>query len=181
MHYLKLDNTIIIGYLEGEKLDDSYIEVTQAEYQKAFKYIEYNPQTKEFSKLKEMFKDNLQIRKEEKIEESKQLLKKWLEDNPLESSVTGKKAFYTVTEEKQVLLTQNLMLAQLTQASTTTWNCQGNICEEWSVEDLSKLAAEIEAYVRPKIKKQQEYEVQINECTTVEEVEKIEIIYETTI
>ena len=117
--------------------------------------------------------------KERKIKESKELLAIWLANNPLVSKVHGQEATYTVTAEKQSLLTQNILLAQLKQSTTTTWNCQGGVCEEWTIEELSQLALEIEAYIRPRIKKQQHYEVEINACTTVEEVEAIEIEYDT--
>ena len=117
--------------------------------------------------------------KEQKIKESKELLAIWLANNPLVSKVHGQEATYTVTAEKQSLLTQNILLAHLKQVTTTTWNYQGGVCEEWTVQELSQLAFEIEAYIRPRIKKQQRYEVQINACTTVEEVETIEIQYET--
>lgn len=118
--------------------------------------------------------------KEQMIQQSKELLAIWLINNPLVSSVHGGvEATYTVTEEKQSLLTQNLLIAQLKQSSTTTWNCQGGVCEEWTVQELSQLALEIESYVKPRIKKQQTYEVQINLCTTIEEVEAVEIEYET--
>ena len=179
MYYFKLENMKIVGFLEGVALDDTYTEVSMEEYNKGFKYECFNPKTREFSKLRETFNSNLQLKQEAKIEESKQLLKKWLQDNPLESNVTGKKALYTVTEEKQSLLTQTLLLAQLKQTSTTTWNAQGKVGEEWTVTELSQLALEIEAYVRPRIKKQQTYEVQINNCSTVEEIEQIVIEYDT--
>ena len=179
MYYLKVKDNVIIGYLQGEPLDDTYIKVTEEEYDKAFLYKYFNSKTREFSCLKEQFNENLQIVKESKIEESKQLLKKWLQDNPLESDVTGKNELYTVTEEKQSLLTRNLMIAQLNGSNVTTWNSQGGICEEWEVNKLAQLALEIEEYVRPRIKKQQTYEVQINNCSTVEEVEQIVIEYDT--
>lgn len=118
--------------------------------------------------------------KKERVLESKTKLANWLEQHPLESGVhNNENAFYTVTQEKQMLLTQNILLAQVNQVSTTTWNCEGGVCEEWQVTELIKLAKEIEAYVRPRVKKQQTYEVQINVCTTVEEVEAIEIEYDT--
>ena len=180
-YFLRLNDNEIIGFLTGTPLDDTYIEVSQEEYEKAFKYKKFNPRTREFSELRDIFDGNLQLKKEEKIEQSKQILKKWLVEHPLETNVTGKKALYTVTEEKQALLTRNLMIAQLNGSNVTTWNSQGGICEEWEVNKLAQLALEIEEYVRPRIKKQQHYEVQINGCTNIEEVEGIEINYETTI
>lgn len=117
--------------------------------------------------------------KNNKIVESKQLLAKWLEGNPLFSKVHSPNGeYYTVTDEKQSLLSRNLMLAQLSQSATTTWNSTSNICEEWTIIELSQLALEIEAYVRPRIVKQQHYEVMINYCTTKEELDTITFDYE---
>lgn len=70
------------------------------------------------------------------------------------------------------------MLAQISQSETTTWNSTSDVCEEWTVEELSKLALEIELYVRPRITKQQHYEVTINSCTTKEELDAITFNYE---
>lgn len=122
--------------------------------------------------------------KEKKIEESKNSLSKWLQENPLKSTVhNGEEAYYNVTEEKQSLLNQAIMTAQLKISMgivpQPTWNSTSNICEAWTIEELSQLALEIEAYVKPRIKRQQEYEVQINNCSSKEEVEKIEFDYET--
>lgn len=180
MYYIKLnENNKIIGYMEGVKIDNSYIEVTKEEYQKAFIYEEYNQETKEFNILKEIFKSNLQLAKEEKIKTSKSMLSNWLEKNPLVSSVHGKEAIYSITEEKQNLLTRNLIFAKLNNLETTIWNAQGEVGEEWTIAELSQLALEIEEYIRPKITKQQEYEVQINNCSTIEEIDEIIIEYET--
>lgn len=70
------------------------------------------------------------------------------------------------------------MLAQLSQSESTTWNSTAEICEEWSVAELSQLALDIEEYVRPKITKQQRYEVEINACVTKEELDAIVFNYE---
>lgn len=160
------------------ELEEGYIELSENQYNLSNYYRKFNRKTKEFYDAIQT--DQLALLKQEKITKSKELLASWLESHPLNSKVhkdTGE--LYTITEEKQSLLTQNLMLAQLTQSQTTTWNCQGGICEEWQTVELVQLAMEIEAYVRPRIKKQQSYEVQINSCNTVEGVNMIEIEYDT--
>ena len=59
-----------------------------------------------------------------------------------------------------------------------TWNDTGNICEEWTFEELFTLSNEINNYVKPLIKKQQEIEVAIKNATTKEELNSIKIKYE---
>lgn len=121
--------------------------------------------------------------KKQKIQESKEQLATWLANNPMESEIHNPEGeFYTVTQEKQTQLTQLLMLYMVSvQAGgemQLTWNCTGGVCEEWTYEELSTLSFQIAGYVLPRVKKQQQYEVRINECTTEEEVNKIEISYE---
>lgn len=50
------------------------------------------------------------------------------------------------------------------------WNDVGNVCEDWTVEELTKLAMEIDIYVTPLVEKQQEYEKIIQRAKTVEEI-----------
>ncbi|MBE6070067.1 MAG: hypothetical protein E7211_20615 [Clostridium lundense] len=179
-YYLIIKDDVISGtcVTDVERTDINYVEVTYEEFYIAGRYKKYNPSTKEFA---EPYEETGIVKfKADKVLETKKLLATWLEQHPLESTVHNEEGeLYTVTEEKQSLLTQNLMLAQLTQSQITTWNCQGGICEEWATTKLVQLALEIEAYVRPRIKKQQAYEVQINSCSTVEEVAAIEIEYDT--
>lgn len=122
--------------------------------------------------------------KEKKIQESKEQLATWLANNPMESEIHNPEGeYYTVTQEKQAQLTQLLTLYSMAKQSGTemqlTWNASGGICEEWTYEQLSTLSFQIASYVLPRVKKQQQLEVQINECTTAEEVNEIEIEYDT--
>lgn len=121
--------------------------------------------------------------KQKKIVESKEMLAAWLADNPMFSEIHNPNGeYYTVTQEKQSQLTQLLTLYSMAKQAGTemqlTWNCTGGICEDWSYEELSTLSFQIASYVLPRVKKQQTYEVQINECNSEEEVEAIEISYE---
>ena len=121
--------------------------------------------------------------KKQKIQESKEQLATWLANNPMESEIHNPEGeYYTVTQEKQTQLTQLLMLytvsVQAGGEMQLTWNRTGGVCEEWTYEELSTLSFQIAGYVLPRVKKQQQYEVRINECTTAEEVNEIEIEYE---
>ena len=122
--------------------------------------------------------------KEKKIQESKEQLAIWLANNPMLSKIHNPDGeYYTVTQEKQAQLTQLLMLYSISvQAGgemQLTWNSTGGVCEEWTYEELSTLSFQIAGYVLPRVKMQQQYEVQINSCNTKEEVDQVEIEYDT--
>lgn len=127
--------------------------------------------------------DDLSSIKKELIKLSKSKLKEHLEENPLFSKVKYSEGrYYTVDTEHQSRIASQLLLYQ---ANTSlgldyqlTWNDAGNICEEWTFEELFTLSNEINNYVKPLIKKQQEIEVAIKNATTKEELNNIKIMYE---
>ena len=90
--------------------------------------------------------------------------------------------YYSVTSEKQALLTSNLSLYQLAVSNGQTfqlkWNTTGNECTEWEYEDLAALAMAIGTYVQPFVARQQELEIAIKACTTMKELDAIEINYD---
>lgn len=117
--------------------------------------------------------------KQEKIDMSKQLLADWLENNPM-LYTDGK--YYSVTSEKQALLNGNL--ASYERALNAgipyplKWNSTGEECVEWEYNDLLTLSLTIAEYVSTKVSKQQAIEIQINACTSVEELDAIIISYD---
>lgn len=122
---------------------------------------------------------DLDVLKDDKIEMSKTMLAEWLEDNPM-LYTDGK--YYSVTAEKQSLLNGNL--ASYERAKTVgveyglKWNSTGSECVSWDYTDLLTLSLTIAGYVAPKVSKQQEIELQIKACTTVDEVNEIVINYD---
>lgn len=114
-----------------------------------------------------------------KISESKTTLAEYLADHPLQWT-DGK--YYSVTSEKQALLTSNLSLYQLAvsngQSFTLKWNTTGDECTVWEYDDLAALALAIGTYVQPFVSHQQELEIDIKACTTMEELDAIEINYD---
>ena len=128
---------------------------------------------------KEELETELNSLKETKIAESKTALAEYLSCHPI-FWIDGK--YYSVTSEKQSLLTSNLALYQIAMTSgqpfKLTWNSTGDECVEWSYENLAALALSIGSYVKPFVSKQQDIEIQIKNCQTKQEVEKIEIKYE---
>lgn len=122
---------------------------------------------------------NIDEVKASKIAESKDKLAEWLEDNPM-LYTDGK--YYSVTAEKQSLLNGNL--ASYERAKTVNveyplkWNSTGSECTPWDYTDLLTLSLTIAGYVAPKVSKQQEIELQIKACTTVDELNEIVINYD---
>ena len=88
---------------------------------------------------------------------------------------------YSVTSEKQSLLTSNLALYQIALAAgqpfKLTWNTTGEECKEWTYENLAALALAIGTYVKPFVSQQQEIEVAIRKCTTDKEIDDVAIKY----
>lgn len=122
--------------------------------------------------------ETLEDYKAAKIANSKERLATYLEEHPL-TYTNGKQ--YSVTAEKQSLLTSALARHQIaTTAGVTTelkWNATGEECTVWAYADLAALALAIAAYVEPLVGQQQAAEVAINACTTIDEVKAITIAY----
>lgn len=122
--------------------------------------------------------------KNEKIVESKTLLAEYLSSHPLFSKAKYEEGrYYTVTEEKQRQLTSKMAMYNIYSQQSLSypllkWNDVGNICEDWTVEELTKLAMEIDAYVTPLVERQQSYEKTIQKAKTIEEVENITLSFE---
>lgn len=113
--------------------------------------------------------------KNEKIAESKTLLAEYLSSHPLFSKAKYEEGrYYTVTEEKQRQLTSKMAMYNIYSQQSLSypllkWNDVGNICEDWTVEELTKLAMEIDAYVTPLVEKQQAYEKMVQKVSNIEE------------
>lgn len=121
----------------------------------------------------------LESLKTSKISQSKIALSTFLSLHPIQWT-DGK--YYSVTSEKQALLTSNLALYQISTAAgqpfKLTWNSTGDECVEWTYDDLAALALAIGVYVKSFVSHQQELEIGIKACTTSAEVDAIEISYD---
>lgn len=145
-----------------------------------YKYIDGNVIEKTSEEIKSEYNlKMLGVFKISKIADSKNKLAEWLSSNPIQFT-DGK--LYSVTEEKQSLLNGNLAsYERATKAGIDyplKWNSTGDECTEWSYEDLLTLSLSIAAYVAPRVSAQQALEIQIKNCTTMEELDSIEIKYE---
>lgn len=117
-----------------------------------------------------------------KIQQSKDNLYMYLESNPITSMAhKGTPGIYSITQEKQNQLMAMIMMASNPATSgsyTPSWNETGKPCTyDWTLEELMRLAADIEAVVRPLISMQQKMEIQINNAVTTEEVMMIDLTF----
>jgi len=137
-------------------------------------YVEFSTES-----LEEIF----ETAKNVKITESKVLLSQYLETHPLKSDCHGKiEAEYNVTTEKQALMSSNYLSYTIAKAAgldpKLTWNASGQECEEWTEEEYIALLLQISQYVKPLVSLQQAYEVAINNCKSMEELDSINIVYD---
>ena len=132
-----------------------------------------------YSKNPDYAHNRLQLEKESRIVESKTKLAEWLSANPMLYTDGN---FYSVTEEKQTLLNNNLTSYERAEnagiAYPLKWNSTGAECTEWTYEELSSLSLAIAAYVAPKVAAQQAVELEIKACETMEQLEKVVIDYD---
>ena len=130
--------------------------------------------------LGEQQPETLETMKEKRIKLSKDNLAKYLEENPLLSTVKYEDGrYYNVTMEKQNLLLSNIstyqMSSQLGIPCPLTWNDTGEECELWTIEQLIQLSMEIRSYVAPLVSLQQYMEVNIKKCETNEELINVNV------
>lgn len=123
--------------------------------------------------------EEIEAHKTKRIQESKILLAKWLNDNPI-LYTDGK--YYSVTEEKQALLNGNLASYERAKSIGVEyplkWNSTGSSCLEWEYNDLLTLSLTIAAYVAPKVAIQQNIELDIKACETMDEIDAVVINYD---
>lgn len=122
--------------------------------------------------------DDLTSLKYELIKLSKTNLTKYLENNPLFSKVKYKEGrYYNVNIEHQLRITSQLFLYKNNEEYQIMWNDTGNIYEEWTYEELLSLSNEMNEYIRPLVKKQQEIELNIKNAENKETLLNIKIEY----
>lgn len=116
---------------------------------------------------------------ESRIAQSKEDLAAYLESHPI-TWTDGEQ--YSITAEKQAQLTSKIMAATmaqtLSQPYTLTWNSTGQVCREWTLQDLSALAFAIDARVTALVSYQQTQEVAMRNAARREELDAIVVDYE---
>ena len=127
----------------------------------------------------EISAERLEPLKENRIAQSKSDLQAYLSKNPLQWT-DGK--YYTITAEKQQQLTSKLLSATFAQQIGTEydlkWNDTKQVCEPWTLENLTALAFAIDARVTALVTYQQEKERLIRDAETLETLESIVVNYD---
>lgn len=122
----------------------------------------------------------LEAIKAERIQQSKADLAAYLESHPIQWT-DGER--YSITAEKQQQLTGKILSATLAQQTSTpytlTWNSTGQVCKEWTLEELGKLAFAIDARVTALVAYQQTQEVAMRDAESLEALAAIEVDYDT--
>ena len=123
--------------------------------------------------------DPLETAKAERIVQSKADLETYLAEHPLQWT-DGE--YYSITAEKQNQLTSKIMAATMAQTLSAdyilTWNSTGEVCKEWTLQDLSALAFAIDARVTKLVGYQQAQEVAMRNVETLDELNAIEVDYD---
>lgn len=117
--------------------------------------------------------------KVERISQSKTDLAAYLAAHPLQWT-DGE--YYAITAEKQQQLTSKIMSATMAQTMSAdyhlTWNSTGEVCKEWTLADLTALAFAIDARVTALVTYQQTQEVAMRSASTMEELDAVEVDYD---
>ena len=126
----------------------------------------------------------LQEYKEVRIEQSKTLLEKFLNDHPLISACKNNIfAPYTATTEKQNLFMNQCVTYYFNTVNhiedTLMWNERGKPCTVWTMEEALKFMNAMKAYTKPLVSAQQQYEVDILALPDKAAVEAYVIDYST--
>lgn len=120
--------------------------------------------------------------KQARIEQSKDLLNKYLDTHPLITAVKNNIfAPYNATVDKQNLFMAQFVLYYFnTNAGiedTMNWNEKGKPCTTWTMEECVNFANSMKAYTKPLVSAQQQIEVDILALTSKADVEAYEIDY----
>jgi hypothetical protein len=114
---------------------------------------------------------------------SKSNLENYFNSNPITSSCHQNiEKLYSISREKQTLLTQMIMMTQMAAqfgiVYQPSWNSTGEACTyDWTLNELRLLAFEVEQVVRPKVSAQQKMETEINAATTKDEILAIPVYF----
>ena len=114
-----------------------------------------------------------------RISQSKADLSSYLESHPL---LWTDGEYYSITAEKQQQLTSKLFSAYVKKSSgipyDLTWNSTGDVCKNWTIEELSPLAFAIEARVTALVSYQQHQEVAMRDAATLEALDAVVVDYD---
>lgn len=123
---------------------------------------------------------DLDAEKARRIQQSNDDLEDYLLAHPLQW-MDGE--YYAITQKKQNQLTSKISVAQakaqLGVPYELKWNTTGEVCVEWELADLMALAFAIDERVTKLVEYQQTKEIEIKNAGTIEELNAIEVDYDT--
>ena len=123
---------------------------------------------------------DLDAEKARRIQQSNDDLEAYLLAHPLQWT-DGE--YYAITQKKQNQLTSKINVAQakaqLGIPYELKWNTTGEVCVEWELADLMALAFAIDERVTKLVEYQQTKEIEIKNAGTIEELNAIEVDYDT--
>ena len=123
--------------------------------------------------------DTLSENKAARIQQSKTDLETYLSEHPIQWT-DGE--YYSITQEKQNQLTSKLAVAQAKATMGVPyelkWNTTAEVCIPWEISDLYALAFAIDGRVTALVTYQQEQEVAMRSAQTQEELDAIEVDYD---
>ena len=168
---------------EYEKILDKIIVDFNLEFARNWYNYKVDLDTKSIIKIEVDKNDPITIKilKEDLILKSKENLAKYLQTHPLKSYCHNKTegGYYNCTQEKQNalagLLLSHTIATNLGQEDVLTWNETEEICEVYTLEELSQLALEMKEYVKPLVSMQQYIEATIRASNTQQELKSINI------
>ena len=168
---------------EYEKILDKIIIDFNLEFAQNWHNYKVDLDTKSIIKIEVNENDptTIKVLKEDLILKSKENLAKYLQTHPLKSYCHNKTegGYYNCTQEKQNalagLLLSHTIATNLGQGDVLTWNETEEICEVYTLEELSQLALEMKEYVKPLVSMQQYIEATIRALNTQQELKSINI------
>ena len=168
---------------EYEKILDKIIVDFNLEFARNWYNYKVDLDTKSIIKIEVNENDPTTIKtlKEDLILKSKENLAKYLQTHPLKSYCHNKMegGYYNCTQEKQNslagLLLSHTIATNLGQKDVLTWNETEEMCEVYTLEELSQLALEMKEYVKPLVSMQQYIEATIRASNTQQELKSINI------
>ena len=168
---------------EYEKILDKIIVDFNLEFARNWYNYKVDLDTKSIIKIEVNENDptTIKILKEDLILKSKENLEKYLQTHPLKSYCHNKTegGYYNCTQEKQNslagLLLSHTIATNLGQEDVLTWNETEEMCEVYTLEELSQLALEMKEYVKPLVSMQQYIEATIRALNTQQELKSINI------
>jgi len=160
------------GYDETEIGDDRFI---PPDIPEGFVYDEDSGQVMEAGAREAALSDA----KDAKQAKNNEKLANYLATHPM-TWVDGKQ--YGITKEDQNEIAMNLMsyqndLALGVENPRLEWHAIHEACTPWTIENLSALSSAIREAVYPWYNKNQEYKTQIYACTSVSQLDEIQLIY----